>query len=217
MLKVRDIMTAEPITVTPGTSLRDAMELFTREHISGAPVSNAGKLVGVISSSDLLAFAAARPESTRVPDPESAFDQLSGIDPDGDLDMADDTLSDSAFFTDLLSDSDTDVDMRFAGMLDRDIDALDEYTVADAMTTAVQTISPDEDATAAARLMGKTGVHRLLVVDHDRIAGIISTSDLTRAVAERRLPDPTAIVESSTDFDTGWSHEPVVPYDDDLS
>jgi len=161
--------------------------------------------------------AAARPESTRVPDPESAFDQLSGIDPDGDLDMADDTLSDSAFFTDLLSDSDTDVDMRFAGMLDRDIDALDEYTVADAMTTAVQTISPDEDATAAARLMGKTGVHRLLVVDHDRIAGIISTSDLTRAVAERRLPDPTAIVESSTDFDTGWSHEPVVPYDDGLS
>lgn len=217
MLKVRDIMTTEPITVTPGTSLRDAMELFTREHISGAPVSNAGKLVGVISSSDLLAFAAAPPETARSPDAEAAYDELSGMEPDGNLDMADDTVSDSAFFTDMLNDADTDVDMRFAGMLDRNMDALDEYTVADAMTVAMQTIGPDEDATAAARLMGKASVHRLLVMEHDRLAGIISTSDLTRAVAERRLPDPTTVVQTSTDFDTGWSHEPMVPYDDDLS
>lgn len=214
MLKVRDIMTREPITVTPGSSLRDAMELFTREHISGAPVSSGGKLVGVISASDLLAFAVAPPEGARGPDSGVEFDDLSGMDDNATIELADDTLSDGAFFTDLLNDADTDVDMRFAGMSDPNLDVLDEYTVADAMTTTVKTIGPDESATAAARLMQRTHVHRLLVMEHDHLAGIISTTDLNRAVAERRLPDLTPVVETRADFDTGWTHEPIVPYDD---
>lgn len=214
MLKVRDIMSSEPITVTPDTSLRDAMELFTREHISGAPVSSGGKLVGVISASDLLAFAAAPPESTRAQEPEAELYDLAQLDEDAGLALADDTLSDGAFFTDLLSDADTEVDRRFAAASDPGVDALDEYTVADAMTTAVKTIGPDETAITAARLMQKARVHRLLVMDSGRLAGIISTTDLNRAVAERRLPDIAPIVETSADFDSSWTHEPIVPYDD---
>lgn len=216
MLKVRDIMTAGPITVSPETSLRNAIELFTREHISGAPVVNGGKLVGVISSSDLLAFAAAPPDRAELPDPGDAFDRLSEIEPDAGVDMADDTVSDSAFFTDMLSDADTEVDVRMARMLDPDLDVLDEYTVADAMTTAMKTIRPDVEATAAARLMANARVHRLIVVERNRPVGIISTTDLTRAVAERRLPEQTIVAAAtSTDFDPGWSHEPIVPYPDD--
>ena len=216
MLKVRDIMTAGPITVTPETSLRNAIELFTREHISGAPVVTGGKLVGVISSSDLLAFAAAPPDRADAPDPGEAYDNLSEVEPDADIAMADDTVSDSAFFTDMLSDADTEVDIRMAGMLDPGLDVLDEFTVADAMTTAMKTIGPEVDAVAAARLMAKTRVHRLIVVERNRPIGIISTTDLTRAVAERLLPEQ-AIVAAATsmDFDPGWSHEPIVPYPDD--
>lgn len=214
MLKVRDIMTSDPITVTPGASLRDAMELFTREHISGAPVSSGGKLVGVISASDLLAFAAAPPESTRAREAEVEVYDLSQVDDDADMALADDTLSDGAFFTDLLSDADTEVDRRFAAVSDPGVDALDEYSVADAMTTSVKTIGPDETAIAAARLMQKARVHRLLVMDSGRLAGIISTTDLNRAVAERRLPEIAPDVETSTDFDSGWTHEPIAPYDD---
>jgi CBS domain-containing protein len=214
MLKVRDMMTSEPITVTPGTSLREAMELFTREHISGAPVSSGGKLVGVISASDLLAFAAAPPEAARGPDAEAEFDDLSDMDDDASVELGDDALSDGSFFTDMLNDADTDVDMRFAAMTDPNVDVLDEYTVADAMTTAVKTIGPDESATAAARLMQRTQLHRLLVMEHGRLAGIVSTTDLNRAVAERRLSDIPPALETRTDFDTGWTHEPIVPYDD---
>lgn len=214
MLKVRDIMTSGPITVTPGTSLRDAMELFTREHISGAPVSSGGKLVGVISTSDLLAFAAAPPEGARGPDAEAEFDDLPDMDDEAGIELGDDALSDGAFFTDLLNDADTDVDMRFAGMSDPNLDALDEYTVADAMTTTVKTIGADEPAIEAARMMQQAKVHRLLVMEHKRLAGIVSTTDLNRAVAERRLPDITPVLETRTDFDTGWTHEPIVPYDD---
>lgn len=201
MLKVRDIMTARPITVSPGTSLRSTMELFTREHISGAPVVSGGKLVGVICSSDLLAFASAPPDGADEPDPGEAFDRLSEVQPDAGLDITDDTVSDSAFFTDMLSDADTEVDVRFAGMLDPSLDAPDEYTVADAMTTATKTIGPDVDATAAARLMAKARVHRLIVVERDRPVGIISTSDLTRAVAERLLPEQAIVAATaSTDL-----------------
>ena len=208
MLKVRDIMTSEPITVTP-------MELFTREHISGAPVASGGKLAGVISASDLLAFAAAPPESSRAPEAEAGLYDLSQVDDDASIALADDTLSDGAFFTDLLSDADTEVDRRFAGVSDPGMDALDEYTVADAMTTSVKTIGLDETATAAARLMQKAGVHRLLVMDAGRLAGIVSTTDLNRAVAEGRLPSIAPVAEgTSTDFDSGWTHEPIVPYDD---
>ena len=73
------------------------------------------------------------------------------FEPDAGADMADDTVSDRAFFTDMLSDADTEVDVRMARMLDPDLDVLDEYTVADAMTTAMKTIRPDVEATAAAR------------------------------------------------------------------
>jgi len=62
--------------------------------------------------------------------------------------------------------------------------------------------------------MQRAHVHRLLVMEHDHPAGIISTSDLNRAVAKRRLPDVTPAAETRTDFDSGWTHEPIVPYDD---
>lgn len=215
VLRVRDIMTGDPITVTPESSLREAMELFTREHISGAPVSSGGKLVGVISASDLLAFAAAPPEGARTPGPEEEFDDLSDMHDDESAALGDDPFMDGVFFTDLLNDADTDVDVRFAGMADPNLDVLDQCTVADAMTTQVKTIEPDEPAVAAARLMQKAKVHRLLVLEHGRLAGIVSTSDLNRAVAERRLPEIALTAEVSPAFDAGWTHEPIVPYDDD--
>lgn len=189
VLRVRDIMTDDPITVTPGCSLREAMELFTREHIGGAPVSSGGKLVGVISASDLLAFAAAPPEGARGPRPGEEFDDLADLDDDASVGLRDDPFMDSAYFTDFLNDADADVDVRFAGIEDPDLDVLDQYTVADAMTTKVKTIEPDEPAIEAARLIQEAQVHRLLVVEHGRLAGIVSTSDLNRAVAERRLPE----------------------------
>src|SRR5450759_2014620 len=52
MLKVRDIMTTDVVTVTPHTTLRDAIELFAKRHVSGAPVIDGVEVVGVVSTSD---------------------------------------------------------------------------------------------------------------------------------------------------------------------
>ena len=61
MLKLRDIMTRDVITVSPDLALRDAMELLTARHVSGAPVVSDSKVVGVVSVTDLLSFAASQP------------------------------------------------------------------------------------------------------------------------------------------------------------
>ena len=38
MLRLRDIMTTDVVTVSPESTIREAMELFASRHISGAPV-----------------------------------------------------------------------------------------------------------------------------------------------------------------------------------
>ncbi|MDJ0593923.1 MAG: CBS domain-containing protein [Pleurocapsa sp. MO_226.B13] len=51
---VADIMTADPITVSPETSLQEAIQILANNKISGLPVvDKKGKLVGVISETDL--------------------------------------------------------------------------------------------------------------------------------------------------------------------
>lgn len=52
---VAEIMSREPISVTPATPLREAIQILAERHISGLPVVNEqGALVGVISESDLM-------------------------------------------------------------------------------------------------------------------------------------------------------------------
>lgn len=52
---IADVMTSNPITVKPQTSLQDAIKVMVEKKISGLPVvDDAGKLVGVISESDLM-------------------------------------------------------------------------------------------------------------------------------------------------------------------
>jgi CBS domain-containing protein len=52
---VADVMTANPLVVTPQTPLKEAIEILAGNKISGLPVVNEeGKLVGVISETDLM-------------------------------------------------------------------------------------------------------------------------------------------------------------------
>lgn len=51
---VRDIMTPEVITVTPGDSVHRCMRLVTDKHIRHLPVVENGKVVGVVSIGDLV-------------------------------------------------------------------------------------------------------------------------------------------------------------------
>lgn len=55
MLRARDIMTEEVITISPEASIEDLARLFEKHKISGVPVVEPdGRLVGVITQSDLV-------------------------------------------------------------------------------------------------------------------------------------------------------------------
>jgi CBS domain-containing protein len=55
MLKARDIMTRDVITVKKETSLKQLAEILSKNHINGAPVvDDDGRLIGVIAESDLV-------------------------------------------------------------------------------------------------------------------------------------------------------------------
>ncbi|MGG6241612.1 CBS domain-containing protein [Nodosilinea sp. AN01ver1] len=52
---VADVMTPNPISVTPDTVLKDAIQLMADNHVGGLPVINADNdLVGILSESDLM-------------------------------------------------------------------------------------------------------------------------------------------------------------------
>jgi CBS domain-containing protein len=58
LLTAGDIMTADPVTVSKDANLADAAKLMTKHKISGLPVTDKGKLVGIITKSDIIRAAA---------------------------------------------------------------------------------------------------------------------------------------------------------------
>lgn len=52
--KVRDVMTPEPVTVTPDATVEDVATLMVDRDVSRLPVVDAGTLVGIVSKSDIV-------------------------------------------------------------------------------------------------------------------------------------------------------------------
>ena len=53
-MRVRDVMTKDVATVAPNTELRDVAWLLVDRRISGVPVVEGGRVVGVVSQRDIL-------------------------------------------------------------------------------------------------------------------------------------------------------------------
>jgi predicted transcriptional regulator len=64
---------------------------------------------------------------------------------------------------------------------------LERTAVRDIMTPRPFTVAPDEDVCEAARQMLYADVHRLFVAEGEQLVGIISTTDIVRALATGRL------------------------------
>jgi CBS domain-containing protein len=181
MIRLQDIMTREVIAVSPDTSIREAMDIFTEHHVSGAPVVAGDRLVGVISAADLLAFASSLPAAA-----VERFPELDDAEWDGPVEWADGPSG--AFFADAwgVDGAPTGDYALQAGATPNDV--LDEHTVADAMTrTPLITMPPETAVPEAAELMRRARVHRVLVMEGDRLVGIVTALDIVRAVADGRL------------------------------
>lgn len=64
-MKVRDLMTTEPVTTTPDTPLKEAARLMVQHKVSGLPVVRGGKVVGIVTEGDFLRQEASRDQPYR--------------------------------------------------------------------------------------------------------------------------------------------------------
>ena len=127
-MHVGDLMQVDIVSVRPDATIKETVSALATAHVSGLPVvDKEGRMVGVISSSDIIAA-------------EAAMDNEKGR---------------TALFT--------------------------QTSVRDVMGPRPYTIGPAAEVREAARHMHYA--HRLFVTTEDRLLGVVSTSDIVRAVA----------------------------------
>ena len=174
MLRLRDIMTTDVVTVPPAATLRQVAEVLAEREVSGAPVVDRGRVVGVITATDLVRFespeAAPRP---RRPEPGEPEEQRREPPP--------------GFLVELWAEPGPEVLERFLESRSMEADPLDRHTAAEIMTRDVVALPPDAEIHVAAERMLRERVHRVLVMEDGRLAGVVSSTDVLRAVAERRI------------------------------
>lgn len=64
---------------------------------------------------------------------------------------------------------------------------LEEHTVGEAMNRKIAALPPDTPVEHAAAVMRRAGIHRVLVMENGNLLGIVTTKDVSDAVADRRL------------------------------
>jgi CBS domain-containing protein len=176
MLCLNDLMQRDVVSVAPDLTLRELVEVLAEHGVSGVPVVTIGRVIGVVSTTDIFDFR----EETR--GTASPSDELDGVE------LARRRSPGSAeFFFGVGDPADSDTLELLRTSRDRTWDLLDEYTVADVMTRDVVSQPSSATVKKAAQYMLDAGIHRILVIDAGELKGIITTTDIVRAVAEGRL------------------------------
>ena len=198
MLRLRDIMTRQVMTLAPQMTLREAMENLSARNVSGAPVVSGQKVVGVISASDLLSFAAAPPrDDQRWTEPAPAGEWNESAEEWDEASEPADSDDSHAFFTEMWDDHTEGTTEVIESRGESSPDAMENYLVEDVMTKKIRWLSPDADVRSAADMMREFGVHRVLVLNRGHLVGLVSAMDIAKAVAERQLPNRSFVFDRS--------------------
>jgi CBS domain-containing protein len=189
MLRLRDIMTTDLVTVSPELSLRDAMELFVSEHVSGAPVVAQNKVVGVISSTDLLAFAASSPDASEMDRDLNAWDVGESVSESRTDDPVATWFVEAGADEELQSVEHLSTDETHRAERDR----FARHTVSEVMTADVCSLAGTTPVEQAADYMRQAAIHRVLVMTDGELEGIVSMKDIADAVADHKLTTKTYV------------------------
>ena len=152
----RDLMQTDVRTVSPETTLPELERSFLREGVTGFPVVENGRLVAIVSRSDVVRQLCV--EQSRAETLSDYYREVGGIEESG-------------------------VE-SFESIAQRAGARLGTLRVRDVMIRAIITASPDEPLRDLARTLVKHHIHRLPVVDGERLVGIVTSLDLVRAIAE---------------------------------
>lgn len=182
MVTIAEIMTKEVATLEPEMTLREAVEVLAAAGASGAPVMAGGRVIGVLSRTDILDLQSTRPGVPIQRENRSEWGELVSVD-----EREEAAEEPSAYFADFWDDAGADVWQRFEHSESLDWDVLEEHSVSEVMTRKVIGLPPGASVQEAARLMIENRIHRILVMRDEDLAGILTSTDLMRAIADGRL------------------------------
>jgi CBS domain-containing protein len=172
MLSVREIMATGTVTIRADSDLRQAIDTLLRHRVSGAPVVANGEVVGVVSATDVLQFLRATPPVAEQGPRAVALWEEGGATP-------------GAYFVESWAGDPTAASAWFRELVEPD--RLRRHLVTEVMSRSLCAVSPDAAITSAADYLLRAGVHRVLVLEAGGLVGILSTTDIVRAVAQGRL------------------------------
>lgn len=160
-IHARSLMRTQVVKLSPNMPIPRALELFEDHKISGAPVvDSSGRVLGVLSASDVTR--AERLEGSGVRAPAQAL-----VTRDGD-DERDDELAEE----DLLSIEDWGPQTG------------EGPTTLDWMNPEVISVRPECTLPELCRVLLDNGIHRVLVMEHGELLGIVTSTDVVRCVAQ---------------------------------
>lgn len=175
-------MTLDVLTVSPETTLRDAAGLFSDEYVSGAPVVAGTKVVGVVSASDIVSFVASQPGVPTERPEMIEYGEWPEVEP-----WQEGNEAPGAFFADYWSDVGAGVETRMESLEGPEWNVMEEHTVTEVMTRTVTALGRDATVREAAELMLKADVHRILVMEDDELVGLVTTTDILKAVSQHGI------------------------------
>lgn len=155
---IEEVMTKEVITCAPGDTVESIVRLMSEKDISGVPVTENGRLVGMITEEDIMKILSVPEKSTTLwlPSPLEVLLEIP--------------------FKELLQ-------LR---NMQRTLTDVSKATVKGVMSKNVQTIAPDDDIENAAEIMVRYKINRLPVIKDSSIVGIVTRDDIIHSLAGGR-------------------------------
>ena len=153
-MNVKDVMNSDVVSCRPDDEISSAAQLLKEHDISGLPVVDDGKVVGIVTEADVLKLLEV-PEhgGLWLPSPFEVFEI-----PIRELINWEDTKH-------MLTD-------------------IGSKPISDIMESEVYAISADSSIEDASSIMVKHKVNRLPVLDDGELVGIITRGDIIRGLAE---------------------------------
>lgn len=159
-LLARDIMQAAVLSVRSNLSVADLGDFLISHRIGGVPVVDDGKLVGIVSRSDIVRAA-------------SLDRSLAGVALEG--------VEQSEFAPAEVPDP-----VELLRSVARTIEPL---TVRQIMVVDTVTVSPDTPVKQVSRILTDRHLHRVLVTEGTAVRGVITALDIVRMVADGRVAE----------------------------
>ncbi len=154
-MKVSEVMNPNVITIASDATVRDCVKVLKENKISGVPVVDGDKLVGIITERDILKL-------LKIP-------EHGGYWLPSPLEVIEVPIRDVIEWLELRSSITEDVG---------------NWSVERAMTKPVHTVNVNADIQEASEHMVRHGINRLPVVDaNGRLMGIVTRGDIVKAIA----------------------------------